>query len=349
MGAALLAGILSVLVFGMANAFLGSIKLKLAPRIQVDNAQFGKIVAVFEWTRVFVGILGGVALDSFGHRPVFISGVILTALAVFMTGGAGTVGSVMIACVILGIGTQVLGLGGTTLIASSLANPSAGSNLGLAMMSLGMIGTPITTAYLFRRLEFRGALRAIAAIVMVPVVFTIIGKFPVLNTSSTLNFGAAFALLGNYIVWLSALTLFCYVGTSVSMSVWITTYASELGADNIQASKTLSLFFVSMMSSRFVFAFQDKATGIDLTPIGGYIVAGLALILTIAVRMMMRAGSLRAARGAVVLAGLVEGPIFPTVVGVTFQHFPASQWGGVAGHYLCRRHHRFQYLATPHW
>ncbi|MDA2925092.1 hypothetical protein MYX65_10675, partial [Acidobacteria bacterium AH-259-L09] len=46
---------------------------------------------------------------------------------------------------------------------------------------------------------------------------------------------------------------------------------------------------------------------------------------------MMRARTLGVARRAVILTGAVFGPVFPTTVGVTFQHFDPSLWGTLFG------------------
>lgn len=329
MSAAMLAGIFSVFVFGMMIALLGSIKLKLAPRIQADDAQFGKIVAVFQWTMVFMAIIGGMAIDNFGHRSIIMAGMLLSAAAIFLIGRGTSIGGVMGACVLLGIGGQFVNLGGNTLIPNLFKDPAAGSNLGNTFFGLGALLVPIITASLFQRLGYGAALTAVAAVIVVPVVFAAAGEFPQVGQSFSAEL--AVGLLANPITWLSALTLFCYIGLEVSMATWITSYVSELGADDTRAARTLSLFFVAMMFSRLFFGLQDRLTGIDLTPIGGWVLAGAAIVAALALTMMMRATSLGAARKGVVLAGIVFGPIFPTTVGVTFQHYPASQWGTLFG------------------
>lgn len=329
MSAVMLAGVFSVFAFGMVIVLLGSIKLKLAPRIQADDAQFGKIVAVFQWTMVFMAILGGIALDNWGHRSIIIAGMLLCALAVVLISRGKSMGAVMGACIVLGIGGQFVNLGGNTLIPNLFADPAAGSNLGNTFFGLGALLVPILTASLFQRMSYARALAVVAALLVLPVLFALGGDFPSVGKSFSAQI--ALGLLSHPVTWLSALTLFCYIGLEISMAVWITSYASELGADDASAARTLSLFYVAMMFSRLCFGLQDRLTGIDLTPVGGYVLAGAALIAAVALSMMMGASSLSAARRAVVLAGIVFGPIFPTTVGVTFQHFDPSQWGTLFG------------------
>ena len=115
------------------------------------------------------------------------------------------------------------------------------------------------------------------------------------------------------------------------MAVWITTYATELGADETRASRTLSVFLVAIMLSRLVFGLQDKVTALDLTPSGGYVLGTMAIVTAVAITVMMNTKQLRVAWLTVFVAGFALGPIFPTIVGMTFQHFPPSSWGTLFG------------------
>ncbi|MGH9339558.1 MAG: MFS transporter [Acidobacteriota bacterium] len=330
MSAALLAGIFSVFVFGILIAFLGGIKLKMAPRVGADDEQFGKIVAVFQWTMVVMAIVSGIALDTFGYRAIIIGGFVLSALAIFLVGRAQSIGTVMAVCVLLGIGGQFTNVAGNTLIPSLFPNdPSTGSNLGNTFFGLGALLLPIITSSLFQRTRYGTALTVVALIAVAPVIFGLSGQFP--EQPETFNAALAVGLLGHPVTWLAALTLFCYIGLEVSMAVWITTYASELGADDVSAARTLSLFYVSMMISRLIFGLQGQVTGLNLTDVGGWVLTAAALVAAVAITMMMKANQLSGARQAVALAGFVFGPVFPTTVGVTFQHFDPSQWGTLFG------------------
>lgn len=329
MSSAMLAGIFSVFAFGVVLALLGSIKLRLAPRIGADDAQFGKIVAVFQWTMVFMAIIGGMALDHFGHRAIITAGFLLGAVALFLIGRSSTIGAVMASCVILGIAGQFVNVGGNTLIPALFDDPATGSNLGNTFFGLGALLVPIVVAYLFKKTSYGNTLTVLAVVLILPVVFPLLGELPQLER--TFSPEIALGLLGNLVTWLAALTLFCYIGLEVSMAVWITSYAAELGADETRAARMLSLFFVAMMLSRLFFGLQHTVTGIELTPIGGYVLTAGALLGAVAISIMKGTDSLGTARWAVIMTGAVFGPMFPTTVGVTFRHFDPSQWGTLFG------------------
>ena len=330
MSATMLAGFYSVFIFGIIIAFLGSVKLKLTARIGADDAQFGRIVAVLQWTMVVMAILAGLMLDGLGFRTLIILGAVLSALAIFLFGQGRTIAAVMTACVLLGIAGQFVNVAGNTLNPMLFDDLSAGSNLGNSFFGLGALLIPIITAALFSRMKYAQALTLVSVICLPAVLFALIGEFPETGGQS-FSAEMAFSLLGNHITWLAALTLFCYIGLEVSMAVWITSYATELGATEVKASQTLSLFFVAMMIGRLIVGLQDKVTGIGLTPIGGYVLAVAALVAALAISMMMKSKTLQSARTAVILAGLVFAPIFPTTVGVAFQHFDEAQRGTLFG------------------
>lgn len=326
----MLAGFYSVFIFGIIIAFLGSVKLKLTSRIGADDAQFGKIVSVLQWTMVVMAILAGLMLDSFGFRTIILLGSFLSAAAILYFGQGRTIKSVMIACVLLGIAGQFVNVAGNTLNPMLFDDLSAGSNLGNSFFGLGALLIPIITAALFSRMGYAPSLAVVAVLCLPAVLFALLGEFPATGGQS-FSADMAFSLLGNHITWLAALTLFCYIGLEVSMAVWITSYATELGADETKASQTLSLFFVAMMIGRLIVGLQDKVTGISLTPVGGIVLAIAALIAALAITMMMKSNSLGSARKAVILAGFVFAPIFPTTIGVAFQHFDETQRGTLFG------------------
>ena len=330
MSATMFAGFYSVFIFGIIVAFLGSVKLKLTARLGIDDAQFGKIVAVLQWTMVIMAILAGLMLDSLGFRTVILLGAVLSALAIFFFAQGRTIVSVMIACIALGIAGQFVNVAGNTLNPMLFEDLSAGSNLGNSFFGLGALLIPIITAALFIRMKYSQAITVVGVICLPAAVFALLGQFPV-SGGASFSAETAYSLLGNHITWLAALTLFCYIGLEVSMAVWITSYATELGATETKASQTLSLFFVAMMIGRLIVGLQDRVTGIALTPIGGHVLAASALIGALAITMMMKSKTSKSATRSVILAGLVFAPIFPTTIGVAFQHFDEAQRGTLFG------------------
>ena len=329
MSMTMLAGFFSLFGFGLIVAFLGSIKLKLVVRIGADNAQFGRILAAFQWIMVIMAIAGGIAIDNVGHQAAISAGALLAATAIFLIGRVRNRNLIFLSCALLGLGGQLLYAGGNTLLPALFEDPSAGSSLGNAVFGLGALLMSLIITALFQRMSFERALTFIAFLVLTPLFFALAGEFPTI--AYTFELATAFSLLTNHVTWIAALVLFCYIGLEVSMGAWITSLAVELDADETQAIRTLSFFLVAMMLSRLFFGLQDRITGIQLTPIGGLLLIGAGVVATVALSGLVSTRSLRAARGWIFLIGFVFGPIFPTTIGMTLAHFAPSTWGTLFG------------------
>jgi fucose permease len=139
-------------------------------------------------------------------------------------------------------------------------------------------------------------------------------------------------VLGSPAVIVAALALFCYISLEVSMGTWSKPYMTELfgGASNPgaveRAGLILSLFGAAMMVGRFLTSAVK-----NLTAIGIRLIAVLALVAMAAILVMIMTTSSAIATAAVVLAGLVFAPIFPTIVGVTFAKFEPRLYGSIFG------------------
>lgn len=328
------AGFSSLFGFGLIVAFLGSIKLVLAQRTGADNAQFGRVIAAFQWIMVVMAIAGGMTIDLVGHQVAISVGSLLSAVAVYWIGRTRSTTVVLGCCTILGIGGQLLYASGNTLLPSLFADPSAGSSLGNAVFGLGALLMSLIAAALFKRMTFEQALTLLAFVLLMPLGLALLGTFPVSVRTfgeRTFDISVAFSLLDNYVLWIAAFLLFCYIGLEVSMGAWISSYATELGANETEAVHTLSIFWVALMVSRLCFGLQDRLTGIQLTPVGGTLLVVAGLLALVALTMLMDSRSLSAARVWIFIVGFVFGPIFPTTIGVTLEHFAPATWGTLFG------------------
>jgi MFS family permease len=116
------------------------------------------------------------------------------------------------------------------------------------------------------------------------------------------------------------------------MNTWSKPYMTELlgGSSNPGAAHNagfvLSLFGVAMMVGRFLTAAIK-----NLSAIGTKLIVGASLVAVAAILAMVTTSSPAVAIAAVMLAGFVFAPIFPTIVGVTFAKFEPSLYGSIFG------------------
>jgi len=144
-------------VFGLGVCFslLGSISVKLMPRLKIDQGKFGSLISAFMFSCLIASLVVGVVIDSLGYKPVAIFGFVLTALCIFLLAGGKTYGMVLMPCLLLGFGAMALNTAGNTLIPVVLfggQNPAAASNLGNVFFGLGVFLTLLFTRHLYPHL-----------------------------------------------------------------------------------------------------------------------------------------------------------------------------------------------------
>ena len=321
--------LLSVFGLGISFSILGALKLELVKSLNIDDARFGKLISALMFTSIFIVLAFGPLVDLFGYKPIAIMGFILGFIAVFMLISSKSYSVAIISCIVLGVGAMCLNLG-NTLIPMVLfpGNPTAASNFGNVFFGLGAFLTPFLIGILLARIGYKVTGTIIAVIMLIPVIFAILAQYPEVQTTGLTFWGAfaaEFGMLANRVIIASALALFCYISLEVSMGGWISTYHSSIGFADRGANMGLSAFWIGLMVARLV-------TSMLITPEIGVVVIGiLAIVAAVTIGVMVAAKSKGIAVAFVVLTGLAFGPIFPTVVGVTFSKIDPSQYGSAFG------------------
>ncbi len=329
--------LLSVFGMGMCFSLLGSISIKLMPRLKIDQGKFGTLISAFMFSCLVASLIVGVTIDKLGYRPVAIFGFVATAICIFALARAGTYQAALVPCVLLGFGAMALNTAGNTLIPVVLfagKNPAAASNLGNVFFGLGLFLTPLIVSFLFRKTSYEKAISVLAVIVFVPVVLAIAATYPASKAGFVLS--DTFALLAQPAVLIAALVLFCYISLETSFCNWLPAFGKEVitsaspDADanvvDASAQRLLSLFAVAMMVGRLI-ASQIPA----ITTYGSWFIAGAALIGAVIIFAMTVTKTATQAKVLAVLAGLAFAPCFPTTVGVTFAKFSPEVYGSVFG------------------
>jgi len=330
-----LVALLCVFGLGMCFSLLGSISVKLMPRLKIDQGKFGSLISAFMFTCLIASLIMGVVVDKLGYKPVAIFGFIVTAACIFTLSRGETYRAAVAPCLVLGFGAMALNTAGNTLIPVVLfggENPAAASNLGNVFFGLGLFLTPLIVSFLFRKTSFENAVSALAVIVLIPVIFALIATYP--EVKAGFSIGDAFALLKVPAVLVAALALLCYISLESSFCNWIAPYSKEIisrdfpemDGDVVDATaqRMLSIFAVAMMVGRLI-ASQIQF----ITTYGNVIIAVAALIAGLVILAMTRSGAIWTS-ALVACAGLAFAPCFPTIVGITYSKHPEN-FGSVFG------------------
>jgi fucose permease len=324
--------LMAVFSLGIAFVIIGAISEELKGALGVTNAEIGSLAFALFLTSMIVQLFIGPLVDKFGHKPLAIAGFLVLALSMLLIARASAFQTAFLASILLGVGAMCVNTVGNTLIPVVLfggKDPARASNFGNAFFGLGLVVTPL----LFPLLAGAGYQTALYVLAVVLVVFLLVAlatSFP--RVSTGYQFSMAFRLLGNRSVLVAALALVCYISLESSLNTWSKPYMTELlgGASQpgavARAGFILSLFGVAMMVGRFLTSMIK-----NLTAIGVRLVAGASVLAMAAILLMIVTSSASVATAAVMLAGLVFAPIFPTIVGVTFAKFEPRLYGSIFG------------------
>ncbi len=338
--------LMGVFGLGMCFSLLGSISVKLMPRLNIDQGKFGTMISAFMFTCLGASLIMGYAVDMIGYKWVAVFGFIATAICIFIFAQSKSFGVAIIPCLLLGFGAMALNTAGNTLIPKVLfgGDPDAQAaalNFGNVFFGLGLFLTPLIVSFLFRKTTYEKAVSVLGIIILIPAIFAFIAKYPA--SEAGFSFSAAIAVVKVPAVIFAALCLFCYIALEASFCNWLAPYGKEviskdfpsLDAATVDArsQQMLSAFAIAMMGGRLI-ASQIA----NITAFGPWYIAGAAFIAGLIILAMGKSGAIWTSALAVA-AGLVFAPVFPTVVGVTFSKYsetPGSVFGvifaiGLAG------------------
>jgi fucose permease len=324
-------------VFTVAICFiiLGSISTELMSALDINEGQFGTLIMGLFLTSCIVQLFIGPLVDKVGYKPVAIMGFVVTSLSMFILAFTASFSIALVACVLLGVGAMSLNTVGNTLIPVVLFHgndPARASNFGNGFFGMGYTLTPLLIVFILKvlNLNYTIALIILAILSLVFLLFVFATNFP--SVSTGFKFSMAFKVLLKPAVLIAAFALFCYTSLEVSMGSWIKKLMEELfgGNTNINSATNagivLSLFGVSMMVSRFLFAAIK-----NLTSRGSKVLVIMSGLSVVAIILLIIAKSPGLAILGVIIAGLAFAPIFPTIVGITFAKFDVSLYGSIFG------------------
>jgi MFS family permease len=318
-----------LLLGGMGLALLGSVKVPLARRLAIDEARVGGLVSLFGFTLIPVILTAGFLTDLVGRQVVLMAGYLFMAGSLVLLARARSYLAALVAVILLSTGWALQINVGNVLTPLAFPGKIAyATNLANVFFGIGAFLTPLAIVVMLRRLSFSTALLLLAGAALAPAVLALAIDFVPLTPAAPAAAAEAPGLgrlLGDKIMWLCGLALFFYGPMEASMAAWATTYLGDQGVPEGRASSVLSGFWLTYMAARLITAFTLPA-GYE-----AWLVVALA-VACIAVWSGALLGRGKLLAGALVLAaGLIFGPIFPTLMAILLGHFEATLHGRAVG------------------
>jgi len=315
--------ITGLLASGMGVALLGSIKVPLTEKLGIGEDRVGGLISMFGFAMMPVVLFMGFASDLVDRKLVMVLGAALMVIAPMLLGKARTYAGAMTAVLLLSAGWSSL-----VNVLNVLMQPAFGGdqtyamNLGNFFFGLGAFLTPLAVAFCLKRFGFAAATFGLGILGLICGVLTLGIDFKALADSVAIPGGGRAAaavglgdLLSHRTLWICALAMFFYGPLEATMAGWATTYLGDNGVKPARAATWLSGFWLAFMGSRLATA---VIVGRHPLPVDGgatgmvAILAALTLMLWLGVVFLRSTG---VAPWFVILAGLIYGPLFPTLMG----------------------------------
>jgi fucose permease len=318
----------ALLVSGQGVAILGSIKVPLASRLRIDEARVGGLVSQFGFALIPVNLFVGFLTDQIGTQAVLMGGSVLLAASLAGLGWAGNYLATLGLVVLFSTGWSLMINAGNVLTPPAFGGDTAyATNLANVFFGLGAFLTPMSVAWLLRRMSFPAALAVLAGFALIPAVLALGVNFNRLVSTpavGTVDTGIG-PLLSDPMLWLCGMALFFYGPMEASLAAWATTYLTDQGVKEPTAASLLSTFWLLYMAARLTTAFALPA-GRE----AAFILA-LSLICIAVLTLIVQSRGRGMAMILVPLTGLVFGPIFPTLMAVLLNHFEPHVHGRAVG------------------
>lgn len=329
--------IAALAVAGMCHALLGSVKVPLARKLNIDEARVGGLVSVFGFTLIPMVLAAGFLVDSLGKQKVLSGGFVLLIVSLTILSRLKTYRSALLAILILGTGWSAL------VNVLNVTSPAAflppediprrmayAMNMGDFIFGMGAFVTPILVAILIRTIRLERTFLVLSSFAVAPLLLGLGVHWEKLASPTTETVaGGLSILLSDPVVWLCCLAFFCHVPIEASVATWATTLMTDKGVSEGRASTLLSVFWLTFMGSRLVTALTlpegaDKLLVVTM--------AALCIAFTLGIAFS-RAAWLTCAM--VVMAGVILGPIFPTLIAILLSHVQPSLHGRTVGLFFC--------------
>jgi fucose permease len=311
-------------VFGMTLALLGSLKLALAKRLSLGEGRIGLLLSLLNVALMPMMIVSGLLLDGpLGARWVILLGSLLTATALFVLGLRPRFSTAVAAVLLAGLGGAGLCTGSIVLMRTAFypTAPIASLNLGIAFFALGALITPVLVDVLSSLWAFRWVSLILATLCLFPALAALMTRgdaFPAPpHHAETAGLASAQA------VWLAGLALFFYAPLEASISIWATTFLTELGQSERGATWTLSGFWCAFLGSRLLTALLAQTPLLeDREP---WLLVILPALVAVLLGNLSGTVNRASARRGLYVVGFLLGPIFPTLVAFLFRQLHIDQ------------------------
>jgi hypothetical protein len=309
----------AALAVGMVMALLGNIKLTLARRPDQGDSRVRNLLSLLNLLLIPLIIVSGLLVDRWGVRPMLISGSVLLSLSILALGAGLSYERTLIAVFAAALGACALHVGTIVQLPLGLFGVSevpASFQLGLVFVALGALIMPPLLDLLIDVIGFRKSMAVLALFFLTPA---FLASFPRGQDFPTpvSGFEDLSAMILDPGILMAGLVFFVYAPLEAFVSVWTTTYLTNLGLADRQ-SRWLAYFWLAMIGSRFLFAVILHIATLGDAYMDWFLILPAVLSAVILGNMSGTTHHEKALVG-LVLLGFFLGPLYPMLLGILFK------------------------------
>lgn len=310
---------LGMLVFGIVLTMLGTVLPGITGRFGIDKAAAGTLFLLMSFGIMAGSLVFGPIADRYGYKGMLAGAIALVCVGLQIIAFAPTLGVLRLGIALIGFGGGIIN-GGTNAVVAETGGEHRTADLSILgiFFGIGAVGVPFALGMLLARLSMTSLVAGVGAIVVLPLVATLMVRFPEARQPQGFPIAAGAQLARDPVLLRYGMMLFLASGMEITVGGWTSTYFSEeLGLAPDRAIRVLSLYWLGMMLARLALGSVLRRT----TParaLLGCLLLGLA-----GAGLMLGANTVMPAALGTFLLGAGFAASFPVVLGFVGERYTA--------------------------
>ena len=256
------AACIGMLLFGIVIITLGSILPTLITNFQLDGIKAGYLTSLLPLGILVGSLVFGPIVDRYSYKYLLITCTVLVMVGIEALAFTNDLYLLQLSVLVIGLGGGAIN-GGTNALVADISESNArgrGSNLSFlgVFFGIGALGMPFILG-LFSQFHYRSTLSSVGLMLIIPIVYFFITRFPTPKHLQTLPINNILGLVKDPSLLLLGLILFFQSGIEGIINNWTTLYLqTESNFIQGNALYALSLFVLSLTLTRVVLIFLLK-------------------------------------------------------------------------------------------
>ena len=336
------AACLGMLIFGIVLTTLGAILPFITEKFGIDKTSAGSLMLLMSFGILIGSLIFGPIVDRHGYKKLLIICVILIFICLEIIAYAPNLSLLRLAIFIVGLVGGVIN-GGTNALVADISKEGKSAELSVLgiFFGIGAIGVPLFMGSLLKYLTYYQIMAGIGSIVILPLLFFILLRFPSPKQAQGFPIKEGLSLLKEITLILFGIILFFESGMEITVSSWSALFVKEeLAITANKAVLYLSFYWLGIVLARLVLGYILKKISsmvVQFTSVGIALIGALFMLfsnhlhLSIAGLFLLGCGF---AAGYPVMLGYI-GNLYPKLSGTAFSIvFVMALIGGMILPYL---------------